>query len=127
MVSASENSADLLIGGERMTIPIDKIAELWYGQYLLIWHPPNGDPSALQLGTRGPKVIWLRQSLTALDSTGPVAVSDSEIFDATLKQQLMDFQRRNRLEADGLAGQQTQIIINSRLGLDDRPSLSAGG
>jgi hypothetical protein len=38
----------------------------------------------------------------------------------------MDFQRRNRLEADGLAGQQTQIIINSRLGLDDRPSLSAG-
>jgi len=126
MVSANEESADLLIGGERMTIPIDKITELWYGQYLLIWHPPNGDPSALQLGAQGPKVIWLRQSLTALDSTGPVTVSDSEVFDATLKQQLMDFQRRNRLEADGLAGQQTQIIINSRLGLDDRPSLSAG-
>ena len=126
MVSANEESADLLIGGERMTVPIDRIAELWYGQYLLIWAPPNGDPSALQLGAQGPKVIWLRQSLTALDSTIPVTVSDSEVFDATLKQQLMDFQRRNRLEADGLAGQQTQIIINSRLGLDDRPSLSAG-
>ena len=126
MVAANEESADLLIGGERMTVSTDKIVELWYGQYLLIWHPPNGDPSALQLGARGPKVIWLRQSLTALDSTGPVTVSDSEVFDATLKQQLMDFQRRNRLEADGLAGQQTQIIINSRLGLDNRPSLSAG-
>jgi len=127
MVAVSEDSADLLIGAERMTIPIDRIAELWYGQYLLIWQPPNGDPSALQLGARGTKVIWLRQSLTALGSTGPVTVSDSEIFDAELERQLMDFQRRNRLEADGLAGQQTQIIINSRLGLDDRPSLSAGG
>ncbi len=126
MIAASEDSADLLIGGERLTIPIARIAELWYGQYLLIWQPPNGDPSALQLGAQGPKVIWLRQSLTALDSTGPVTVSDSEVFDAVLERQLMDFQRRNRLEADGLAGQQTQIIINSRLGLDDRPSLSAG-
>jgi general secretion pathway protein A len=127
LVAAGEDFAELLIGSESMTIPIDKITELWYGQYLLIWQPPNGDPSALKLGARGPKVIWLRQSLTALDSTGPVAVSDSDIFDAALEQQLMEFQRRNLLEADGFAGQQTQIIINSRLRLDDRPSLSAGG
>jgi general secretion pathway protein A len=126
MVAASEGSADILIGADRRTIPIDSITDLWYGQYLLIWKPPNGDPSALQVGAKGPKVIWLRQSLTALDATIPVAVSDSDIFDAALERQLMDFQRRNRLEADGLAGQQTQIIINSRLGLDDRPSLSAG-
>lgn len=126
MVRSSEDSARLLIGGEPQVVPVDTVAELWYGQYLLIWKPPNGDSSALQIGARGPKVIWLRQSLSALDSSPPFAVSDSEIFDATLEKQLMDFQRRNRLEVDGFAGQQTQIIINSRLGLDDRPSLSAG-
>jgi general secretion pathway protein A len=109
-----------------MTIPIDEITGLWYGQYLLIWQPPNGDPSALKVGTRGPKVIWLRQSLAALNPATPTVVSDSEVFDEELEQQLMDFQQRNRLEVDGLAGQQTQIIINSRLGLDDRPSLLAG-
>jgi general secretion pathway protein A len=125
LVAIDENSADLLIGTERVTIPIEEIARLWFGQYLLIWQPPNGDPSALQLGARGPKVLWLRQSLAALDPASPVAVSDSDLFDDELEQQLMAFQRRNSLEADGLAGQQTQIIINARLGLDDRPSLVA--
>jgi general secretion pathway protein A len=126
LVAIGEDNADLLFGGERMTIPIDEITGLWYGQYLLIWQPPNGDPSALKVGTRGPKVIWLRQSLAALNPATPTVVSDSEVFDEELEQQLMDFQQRNRLEVDGLAGQQTQIIINSRLGLDDRPSLLAG-
>ena len=126
MTAIDDDSAELLVGAERMTVSVDDIAELWYGQYLLIWQPPDGDPSALQVGARGPKVIWLRQSLAALDPTSPMAVSDSDVFDDDLEQQLMEFQRRNRLEADGLAGQRKQIIINSRLGLNDRPSLSAG-
>jgi len=126
LAAIGDDTADLLFGSERMTVPIDEIAGLWYGQYLLIWKPSNGDPSALLVGSQGPKVLWLRQSLAALDPAGSVAVSDSDVFDDELEQQLMDFQQRNRLEADGLAGQQTQIIINSRLGLDDRPSLSAG-
>jgi general secretion pathway protein A len=126
LVAIGDDSADLLLGTERVTIPIDEIAGLWYGQYLLLWKPPSGDPSALLLGSRGPKVAWLRQSLAALDPTAGVSPGDSDLFDDALEQQLKDFQQRNRLEADGLAGQQTQIIINSRLGLDDRPSLSAG-
>ena len=126
LVTIGEDSADLLFGDKRMTVPIDEITGLWYGQYLLIWQPPNGDPSALKVGTRGPKVIWLRQSLAALNPASPATASDSDLFDEALEQQLMDFQQRNRLEADGLAGQQTQIIINSRLGLDNRPSLLAG-
>ena len=126
LVAIGEDSADLLFGDKRMTVPIDEITGLWYGQYLLIWQPPNGDPSILKIGTRGPKVIWLRQSLAALNPTSPATASDSDLFDEALEQQLMDFQQRNRLEADGLAGQQTQIIIYSRLGLDSRPSLLAG-
>ena len=126
LVTIGEDTADLLFGDKRLSIQIDEITDLWYGQYLLLWQPPNGDSSALKVGTRGPKVIWLRQSLAALNPASPNAVSDSDLFDEELEQQLMDFQQRNRLEADGLAGQQTQIIINSRLGLNDRPSLLAG-
>jgi len=126
MTAISDHAAELLVGADRMTVSVDEIANLWYGQYLLIWQPPNGDPSALKVGARGPKVVWLRQSLAALDPSSPLTVSDSDTFDSDLEKQLMKFQLRNRLEADGFAGQQTQIIINSRLGLDDRPSLSAG-
>jgi len=126
VVAINDDSADLIIGAQRMTYPILEIANAWYGQYLLIWQPPNGDASMLQIGTRGPKVAWLRQSLAALSPDPGLAVNDSDIFDTELEQQLLDFQRRNRLKIDGLAGQQTQIIINSLLGLDGRPSLSSG-
>jgi len=37
----------------------------------------------------------------------------------------MAFQRQHRLEADGLAGQKTQVIINSLLQPDGTPRLSA--
>jgi len=126
LISIKDDSADLLLGNKQLTVPVDEIKKVWFGQYLLIWQPPNGDSSALQLGARGPKVIWLRQSLAALDPNPVASASNSDFFDSELEQQLVEFQRRNRLEADGLAGQQTQIIINSRLGLDDRPSLSTG-
>jgi hypothetical protein len=36
----------------------------------------------------------------------------------------MQFQRDHRLEVDGLAGQQTQIIINSLLAVVGTPRLS---
>ena len=126
VVAIDDDSAELMIGEQRLTYPIPEIASAWYGQYLLIWQPPNGDSSILQVGARGPKVSWLRQSLVALSPDPSLTVNDSDIFDAELEQQLLDFQRRNRLQMDGLAGQQTQIIINSLLGLDGRPSLSSG-
>jgi hypothetical protein len=36
-----------------------------------------------------------------------------------------DFQRDHRLDIDGVAGQQTQIIINSQLAVEGTPRLSA--
>ena len=50
---------------------------------------------------------------------------DSGIYDAALEQRVIEFQRDHRLDVDGLAGQQTQIIINSLLGSEDTPRLTA--
>ncbi len=119
-----DSSADLLLGDKRVTFSVDEISQLWYGQYLMVWRPANGNASAVRRGARGTKVLWLRQSLAALDRDFSTTADDSDVFDDELEQRLMEFQRRNRLKTDGLAGRQTQIIINSRLGLDGRPSLS---
>ena len=52
-------------------------------------------------------------------------------FDADLEQIVRQFQRDHRLSVDGLAGQQTQIVINSLLAGDGTPRLKtarvAGG
>ncbi len=124
VVAMREDSADLLFGEQIKTFSADEISILWFGQYLLVWRPPNGDPTTLRPGEQSPKIRWLRQSLAALGPEPAAITSDSDVFDNELKQRLIKFQRQNRLDADGLAGQQTQIIINSQLGLDDTPRLS---
>jgi general secretion pathway protein A len=67
----------------------------------------------------------LRESLAAIDSRYASANAASPIFDAELEQIVRSFQRDHRLDVDGLAGQQTQIIINSLLAVDGTPRLSA--
>ena len=124
LVSLDGDRTSLVIGDEKLDYSVDEISELWLGQYMLVWRPPNGSAAAIRPGMRDENVRWLRQSLAALDEQYQPQATDSDYFDESLEQQLMAFQRKHRLEVDGLAGQQTQIIINSLLALDDTPRLS---
>jgi general secretion pathway protein A len=90
----------------------------------LIWRPVNGNSSALGPGSRSENVRWLRQSLAALSGGEISATDNSDLFDAELERRLKDFQRHHRLQVDGLAGQQTQILINSLLADDNTPRLA---
>ena len=125
LVGLDDEVAELALGGKRMTFPVDEVSDLWFGQFLLIWRPPGGMAVAISPGMQNENVRWLRQSLAALDSNYQPQPADSDFFDDGLQQQLIAFQRQHRLEADGLAGQKTQIIINSLLAVDGTPRLSA--
>jgi general secretion pathway protein A len=123
LTSVTGDYAELSIGGVVVTHPIAEVSDLWFGQYLLLWRPPNGVAQALGPGSQGVNVVWLRQSLAAIDPRYKTAAPDSDVYDAELQGRVRDFQRDNRLLVDGLAGQQTQIIINSLLAPDDTPRL----
>jgi general secretion pathway protein A len=97
---------------------------MWFGQYALLWKPPNGRSFALGRGATGRNVVWLRQSLSAINERYRAEPLDSDEFDATLEQRVREFQRDNRLDVDGLVGRQTQIIINSLLAADGTPRLT---
>jgi general secretion pathway protein A len=124
LVSIDDKNGVLAAGETKESFSLDEITELWFGQFMLFWRPPNGVAISLSRGMRNENVQWLRQSLAALDPAYQGAVSTSDLFDEQLEQQLRDFQRRHRLQVDGLAGQQTQIYINSLLALDGTPRLS---
>jgi len=79
---------------------------------------------ALGPGLRGPEVTWLRDSLAAIDERYATE-GTTDLFDAELEDRVRRFQRDHRLDVDGLAGQQTQIIINSLLAIEGIPRLSA--
>ena len=118
------NTAQLSIAGVNVTHGFLDVTDLWFGDYILLWKPPNGETLALGRGSRGDNVVWLRESLAAIDERYRAEPLDSTIYDAELEQRVIDFQRDHRLDVDGLAGQQTQIIINSLLGPEDTPRLT---
>jgi general secretion pathway protein A len=125
LIAVHDNSADLSMGGVLVTHPVESITDLWFGQYMLLWRPPGGKAVSLGPSSRGADVRWLRESLAAIDEQYVTRNPDSDIYDAELEQIVRAFQRAHRLDVDGLAGQQTQIIINSLLAVDGTPRLSS--
>lgn len=116
--------AELSIGGVLVTHPVSEITRNWFGDFMLLWRPPTGAAMALGPGSSGPAVAWLRDSLAAIDGRYASANPGSTVFDAELERIVRSFQRDYRLDVDGLAGQQTQIIINSLLAVEGTPRLS---
>jgi general secretion pathway protein A len=114
----------LSIGGVNVNHPMNQVSDMWFGQYTLLWQPPNGSSLALGPGSRGLNVLWLRQSLAEIDSSYQTTAMASDIYDAELQQQVRTFQRDHRLVVDGVAGRQTQIIINTLLAHTGTPRLT---
>ena len=113
--------AELSIAGVTVSHPLSDVSELWFGEFLLLWKPET--TRSLVPGTNDPGVVWLRQSLAGIDDRYRAEPVDSPVYDNVLASRVRDFQRDNRIAVDGLAGQQTQIIINSLLAGSDRPRL----
>ena len=118
------DNAELSLGGVGVTHAVSDITNAWFGQFMLLWRPPTGSAASLGPGSQGADVTWLRNSLTAIDGRYASTNGQSDVFDAELEQIVQTFQRNHRLDVDGLAGQQTQIIINSLLAIEGTPRLS---
>ncbi len=119
-----DGNAELSIAGVTVSHPVAAVSELWFGEYLLLWQPPNGEIVSLQSGMRHRNVGWLRSSLAAIDARYAPESTDPDYFDAALADAVRRFQQDNRIDVDGLAGQQTQFIINSSLASDGTPQLA---
>jgi general secretion pathway protein A len=124
LTSMDGNQLGLSIGGVAVSHPIDVVAEMWFGQYQMLWQPPNGQLVSLGPGSNGSNVIWLRQSLAAIDPRYRAEPLDSEAYDGVLAQRVRDFQRDHRIEVDGVAGYHTQIILNTLLASGSTPQLT---
>lgn len=117
------DAADLSIGGVAVTHPVSELSDLWFGQFLLLWRPPGGVPVALTPGSRGAEVVWLRKNLAEVDARYRTDNIDSDEYDINLQSTVRQFQKDHRLDVDGLAGQQTLIVVSSLLAIDGSPRL----
>ena len=116
LVTLSDTSAGIRLGDATYEVPISDINALWYGEYLLLWKPQIGAIKSFYPGMRDPNVVWLRKSLAEILGK-PIDPMSSDLFDDNLEAHVRDYQVTRRLNVDGLVGQQTQIVINSDLGV----------
>ena len=118
----NERFAMLDIGGNAYTVKLGDLNAYWFGDYLLLWQPQLDESKSYYQGMTDPGVAWVRESLAAIQGR-PIDPMDSDYFDAELEARVRDYQAERRLKADGMVGQQTQIVMNSDLN-SDAPQLA---
>jgi len=121
--SLDDKTATLDLGEHNEKVSIDDLSRDWFGEFTVVWKPKTSRTRLLSLGMQGDEVRWLRRSLNAL---GGVA-SDPEhadVYDQELAIAVQNFQREHRLNVDGIAGVQTQVVLDTALADPNSPLLS---
>ena len=121
-----QGQARLLIGASEVEVPIAELADYWFGEFLVLWRPQSGQLRPLRAGMRGEDVGWLRHGLEQLGGL-PISEPSRDVFDAELERLVEDFQRSRRLSVDGVAGVQTQLVLDAARGAPGTPRLADTG
>jgi general secretion pathway protein A len=120
------DAARLLIGSREARVPVAELADYWFGEFLVLWRPQGSGLRPLRAGMRGEDVRWLRQGLEQLGGLSASGATQ-DYFDADLERLVEDFQRSRRLAVDGIAGVQTQLVLDAALGAPGTPTLAGTG
>ena len=118
----SDDAATVRFGATEYSVAITDLSRYWFGDYLILWRPQAGSGRILNVGMRGSSVRWLKEQLETM--TGNPLNSDDDLYDEELAQAVRAFQRKRRLHVDGIAGVQTQILINNELDIPATPRLN---
>jgi general secretion pathway protein A len=114
------DTVTLQIGDRPEVVSVAAIDRLWDGVFALIWRPLPGVARVLGPGMQGPGVAWLRRAL----GDGQAGERGPAVYDEALAARVVTFQRREGLEADGMAGIETLVRLSTRI--DRRaPSLTS--
>jgi general secretion pathway protein A len=114
--------AILDLGEHNERVPLEELSRDWFGEFTLVWKPKTVRTRLLSMGMAGEEVRWLRRSLNALQG----AASDPErgdVYDQELAIAVQNFQREHRLNVDGIAGVQTQVMLDTALAEPGSPLL----
>jgi general secretion pathway protein A len=114
--------ATLDLGEHNERVPLDELSRDWFGEFTVVWKPKTARTRPLSVGMKGDEVRWLRRSLNALHG----AASDPEhgdVYDEELAIAVQNFQREHRLNVDGIAGVQTQVVLDTALAEPGSPLL----
>jgi general secretion pathway protein A len=123
--SLDDTTATLNLGEHNEKVSLDDLSRDWFGEFTVIWKPKTLRTRLLSLGMQGDEVRWLRRSLNAL-AGGASDPEHADVYDQELAIAVQNFQREHRLNVDGIAGVQTQVVLDTALADPSSPLLLSG-
>jgi general secretion pathway protein A len=118
-----DKTATLDLGEHNEKVSLDDLSRDWFGEFTVVWKPKTSRTRLLSLGMQGDEVRWLRRSLNALGGMASDPEHD-DVYDQELAIAVQNFQREHRLNVDGIAGVQTQVVLDTALADPNSPLLS---
>jgi general secretion pathway protein A len=125
LTGLDDDYATLSLGEHDQRVPLSEVSRYWLGDFTLVWKPRVNPTRELSMGMRGEQVKWLRRSLEAVRGAA-VSVDTLDVYDEALAIAVQNFQRDHRLNVDGIAGLQTQVVLDTALAEPGSPLLIAG-
>ena len=105
------DSALLDSGSGPLRLQLSQLDILWSGEFLLLWQRET-DTDAIGPGSRGPSVAWLRQRLAQAQGK-TLAPPVPQSYGPELRGEVLAFQNAHGLDADGVAGIRTLILLSN--------------
>jgi general secretion pathway protein A len=124
VVRLTEDSVTLQLAGQRYEFPLGIVGRIWPGKYLALWSPPEFGEQVVRSGMRGASVVWVRDTLARYGLPRNASPA-SDVFDLELEAQVKEFQRRHRLEVDGIVGRVTLVYLSNYSGRAPTPVLAS--
>jgi general secretion pathway protein A len=116
--------AQLQVGWSVRDVPLAELEQRWNGRFTLLWRPRQLDTRNLSMGMRGDPVRDLRVRLRQWSRLPPES-PPGDFYDSELETMVQQFQRQHGLAVDGIAGQQTQALLDAALAAAGTPLLVA--
>jgi general secretion pathway protein A len=114
--------ATLDLGEHDQRVALEEVSRDWFGEFTVVWKPKTVRTRPLSVGMQGDEVRWLRRSLNALRG-GASDPEHADVYDQELAIAVQNFQREHRLNVDGIAGLQTQVVLDTALAEPGSPLL----
>ncbi len=122
MASVHDDLVDLEIDGKPVQFPRAEVERYWQGKYRLVWRITPGNRIALYQGQSNGDVRWLKENLEAV--MGVRLDGSPSLYSAALLELVRQFQLKQGLLPDGVAGPETLIALNSLINREGVPRLT---